>query len=61
VNALDINLYDLSVRILRERGIWDQVIEQEAGFSKDELKELLQMYSIQSSTWFQKSRSCLGP
>jgi hypothetical protein len=42
VNALDINLYDLSVRILRERGIWDQVIEQEAGFSKDELKELLQ-------------------
>ena len=42
VNALDINLYDLSVRILRERGIWDQVIEQEVGFSKDELKELLQ-------------------
>jgi hypothetical protein len=42
VIALDINLYDLSVRMLRERGIWDQLIEQEAGFSKDELKELLQ-------------------
>ncbi|PKP98754.1 MAG: DUF1788 domain-containing protein [Alphaproteobacteria bacterium HGW-Alphaproteobacteria-13] len=42
VIALDINLYDLSVRILRDRGIWDQLIEQEAGFSKDELKELLQ-------------------
>jgi hypothetical protein len=42
VIALDINLYDLSVRMLRERGIWDQLIEQESGFSKDELKELLQ-------------------
>lgn len=42
VIALDINLYDLSVRMLRERGIWDQLIEQESAFSKDELKELLQ-------------------
>ncbi len=42
VIALDINLYDLSVRMLRERGIWDQLIEQESTFSKDELKELLQ-------------------
>ena len=42
VIALDINLYDLSVRLLRERGIWDQLIEQESTFSKDELKELLQ-------------------
>jgi hypothetical protein len=42
VNALDINLYDLSVEMLQDRGIWDQLIEQEAGFTKDELKELLQ-------------------
>ncbi|PTQ10048.1 hypothetical protein CLG96_12980 [Sphingomonas oleivorans] len=42
VSALDINLYNLSVGMLQERGIWDQLIEQEAGFTKDELKELLQ-------------------
>lgn len=42
VNVLDINLYDLSVGMLQERGIWDQLIEQEADFTKDELKELLQ-------------------
>jgi hypothetical protein len=28
--------------MMRERGIWDQLIEQESAFSKDELKELLQ-------------------
>lgn len=42
VIALDINLYDLSMRMLQERGIWDQLIEQETDFTKDELKELLQ-------------------
>lgn len=42
VIALDINLYDLSIRMLQERGIWDQLIEQETDFTKDELKELLQ-------------------
>jgi hypothetical protein len=42
VTALDINLYDLSVSMLQDRGIWDQLIAEEANFSKDELKELLQ-------------------
>lgn len=42
VTALDIDLYDLSVSMLQDRGIWDQLIAEEANLSKDELKELLQ-------------------
>lgn len=42
VRTLDINLYDLSVDLLRERDIWEQIIDVEATVSKAELKELLQ-------------------
>lgn len=42
VRVLDVNLYDLSIEILRERNIWDQILEMEASVSKDQLKELLQ-------------------
>jgi hypothetical protein len=42
VRTLDINLYDLSVALLEERGILDQILEMEASVSKAELKELLQ-------------------
>lgn len=42
INVLDINLYDLTVEILKSRAIWDQVIEMEADISKSELLELLQ-------------------
>ena len=42
VRILEINLYDLSVEILKERGIWEQVLESEPSVSKEELKELLQ-------------------
>lgn len=42
VRALDINLYDLSIEILEEREIWDQIIEMEASVSKNEFLELLQ-------------------
>ena len=42
VTALDINLYDLAIDILRERGIWDELIAAEPSVTKDELKELLQ-------------------
>lgn len=42
IRTLDINLYDLSLEILKERGIWNQIIEMEASFSKEELKGLLQ-------------------
>ena len=42
VQILSINLYDLSIEILKERGIWEQVIEMEKSVSKEKLKELLQ-------------------
>jgi hypothetical protein len=42
VRVLEVNLYDLSIEILKERGIWEQIIEMEESVSKDELKELLQ-------------------
>jgi len=42
IKVLTINLYDLSIELLKERGVWDQVLELEPGVSKDEFKELLQ-------------------
>jgi len=42
VRVLEVNLYDLSIGLLQERGIWDRILEMEALVSKVELKELLQ-------------------
>jgi hypothetical protein len=42
VRALEINLYDLSISLLRDRGIWDDILAAEPTMGKDELKELLQ-------------------
>ncbi|MBV7434873.1 DUF1788 domain-containing protein [Cardiobacteriaceae bacterium TAE3-ERU3] len=42
IQTLIINLYDLSIEILRDRDIWDQILEMESSVSKEELKELLQ-------------------
>jgi hypothetical protein len=42
VRILEINLYDLSIKILKERGIWDRILEMEDSVSKEQLKELLQ-------------------
>ncbi|MGX7950691.1 DUF1788 domain-containing protein [Oleidesulfovibrio alaskensis] len=42
VRVLEINLYDLSIEILKERGIWDQIFEMEDSVSKEQLKELFQ-------------------
>lgn len=42
VRILEINLYDLSVDLLKDRGIWEQVLETESSVSKDEFIELLQ-------------------
>lgn len=42
IRVLEINLYDLSIEILKERDIWEQILSIEASVSKDELKELLQ-------------------
>jgi hypothetical protein len=42
IAVLEINLYDLAVELLKERGIWDQVLAVEPTVAKDQLKELLQ-------------------
>ena len=42
IRILEINLYDLSIEILKERDIWDRILELEVSVSKEELKELLQ-------------------
>ena len=38
VNVLDINLYDLTLKILEDRGILEQVLEVEVETDKSELK-----------------------
>ena len=40
--VLDLNLYDLAIEILSERGILEEVLEIEGDSSKGEIKELLQ-------------------
>lgn len=44
VRLFCVDVYDLSVELLRNRdgGIWDRIIEVEKDISKDEMKELLQ-------------------
>jgi BREX protein BrxB len=42
VAVLDVNLYELSVAILQERGILDDVLSAEPDIEKSELRELLQ-------------------
>ncbi|SNT70099.1 DUF1788 domain-containing protein [Psychrobacter sp. LV10R520-6] len=42
INVLSINLYDLSIELLKEREIFEQIIEMEPEISKEQLKELLQ-------------------
>lgn len=42
VVVLEVNLYDLSIEILKKRGIWAQALSIESTVSKDQFKELLQ-------------------
>ena len=42
VKVLDLSLYDLSLDILRERDILDEILESEPDMEKGELKEMLQ-------------------
>lgn len=42
ISALHIDLYDLSIELLKKRGIWERILKNETQFSKDKLKELLQ-------------------
>lgn len=42
IRILEINLYDLAIELLQQRGIWERLLEMEEEVSKEELKELLQ-------------------
>jgi len=42
VRVLEVNLYDLTIELLRKRNIWERILEIESGISKTELKDLLQ-------------------
>ena len=42
INVREVNLYDLSVDILKERGVWDRVLEMEPDQDKDDFRESLQ-------------------
>lgn len=42
IRILEINLYDLSIELLKARGIWDRILSTEQTVTKDQLKELLQ-------------------
>ena len=42
INVLQIDLYDLSIELLKKRGIWERVLNMEPKVSKEQLKELLQ-------------------
>ncbi|BAK36821.1 hypothetical protein MLP_38070 [Microlunatus phosphovorus NM-1] len=42
IEVREVNLYDLSVEILKERGDWDEVLEVEPELDKAEFTEMLQ-------------------
>lgn len=42
IRVLRVDLYDLSIDLLKDRGIWDQTLEAESELTKSELKDLLQ-------------------
>jgi hypothetical protein len=42
VQVREVNLYDLSVAILKDRGVWDRVLALEPDQDKDDFRELLQ-------------------
>lgn len=42
LNVAEINLYDLAVQLLMERGVWDRVLAAEPDMDKAEFREMLQ-------------------
>lgn len=42
IQVLEINLYDLSIELLKDRGIFERILEVEKTLSKSKIKELLQ-------------------
>lgn len=41
ITVLTVNLYDLSIQLLKERGIWERILEIEETTPKDQLLDLL--------------------
>lgn len=42
LSVVEINLYDLAIELLKERGVWDQVLDLEPTMEKSEFREVLQ-------------------
>lgn len=42
IRIREVNLYDLSVEILKERGVWERVLKIEPDTDKDDFREILQ-------------------
>ncbi|TSE17863.1 DUF1788 domain-containing protein [Arthrobacter sp. KBS0703] len=42
LNVLEINLYDLAVQLLRERGVWNRLLALEPDMNKADFRETLQ-------------------
>lgn len=42
LNVVEINLYDLAVQLLKERGVWDRVLALEPDMDKPEFRDTLQ-------------------
>ena len=42
ISVREINLYDLSVEILKERGVWERVLAAEPDQDKEDFRELIQ-------------------
>lgn len=42
ITVREVNLYDLSVEILKERGVWERILKVEPDQDKEDFRELLQ-------------------
>lgn len=42
ISVREVNLYDLSIEILKDRGVWERVLTVEPDQDKDDFRELLQ-------------------
>ncbi|WP_293781489.1 DUF1788 domain-containing protein [uncultured Aeromicrobium sp.] len=42
ITVREVNLYDLSVEILKQRGVWERVLKAEPDQDKDDFREMLQ-------------------
>lgn len=42
LSVVDVNLYDLAIQLLQERGVWDRVLALEPEMNKAEFRETLQ-------------------